>query len=112
MDVRGLIWMGVDTLRYRETLKFFGDVLGLAAVFENADTVEFECPNGTRVQITRAEADSPPVPLFEVDDLSAAVEEFQAAGTPVVSEIQEDAAWQWIEVLDPGGHRYQFATRK
>jgi hypothetical protein len=111
MDVRGLIWIGIDTRRYGETVEFFRNVLGLAAVFENPETVEFECPNGTRVQVARADSNSCPVPLFEVADLRASVEAFEAAGTPV-SEIQEDAAWQWIEVLGPSGHRYEFATRK
>jgi hypothetical protein len=111
MDVRGLIWMGIDTLRYRETVGFFRDVLSLATVFENRDTVEFECPNGTRVQVTRAASDSCPVPLFEVDDLSVTLQELRETGTPVVSEIREDEAWQWIEVLGPAGHRYEFARK-
>lgn len=29
MDVRGMIWMGINTPRYEETVSFFRDVLGL-----------------------------------------------------------------------------------
>jgi predicted enzyme related to lactoylglutathione lyase len=112
MNVKGLVWLGIDTSRYRETVEFLHEVLGLTVTFESGDSVEFECPNGTRVQVTRAASDSCPVPLFEVDDLSAALQEFRAAGTLVVSEIREDEAWRWIEVLDPAGHRYEFAARK
>jgi hypothetical protein len=111
MDVRGLIWMGIDTLRYRETVGFSRDVLGLAAAFENRtqSSSSAQTAHGFR---SRAASDSCPVPLFEVDDLRATLQELREASTPVVSEIREDEAWQWIEVLGPAGHRYEFAARK
>jgi hypothetical protein len=112
MDVRGMLWIGINTPRYEETVSFFRDVLDLAAVFEGSNTVEFECPNGTRVQVTEAASSSCPVPLFEVEDLSAAVEGLRAAGLRMLSDVQEDEAWKWVEVLGPNGHRYEFAARK
>jgi hypothetical protein len=52
------------------------------------------------------------VPLFEVENLGAAVAELRAAGLRIVSDLQEDEAWKWVQVLGPNGHRYEFATRK
>jgi catechol 2,3-dioxygenase-like lactoylglutathione lyase family enzyme len=112
MDVRGMIWMGINTPRYQETASFFREVLGLTVVLEGSNTVEFECPNGTRVQVTGAASSSCPVPLFEVENLGAAVAELRAAGLRIVSDLQEDEAWKWVQVLGPNGHRYEFATRK
>jgi hypothetical protein len=52
------------------------------------------------------------VPPFEVENLGAAVAELRAAGLRIVSDVQEDEAWKWVQVLGHNGHRYEFATRK
>jgi catechol 2,3-dioxygenase-like lactoylglutathione lyase family enzyme len=111
MNVRGLIWVGIDTPRYEETVAFFRERLGLRVVFEEATSTELECPNGTRVQVTDAAIGGCPVPLFEVDDVRLACQELEAAGA-VIGALQEDAEWEWIEVVGPDQHKYELASRK
>jgi catechol 2,3-dioxygenase-like lactoylglutathione lyase family enzyme len=89
MRVLGLVWLGVATERYDDTVRFFRDVLGLRVEFEHERTVEFSAERDDRVHVFapghpyfdvfRART-SAPVALFEVDDLDAARAELDAAG--------------------------------
>ena len=112
MYVRGIVWVGIETPQYGDTVTFFRERLGLAVVFEGATTTELECPNGTRVQVTDAAVGECPVPLFEVDDVRIARQELEAAGVTVSGDMHEDAEWEWIKVLGPDRHRYELASRK
>jgi catechol 2,3-dioxygenase-like lactoylglutathione lyase family enzyme len=115
MKVRGIVWVGTDTPHYEEMVRFARDLLGLRVVFEGQfegdETVEFECPNGTRFQITRGSTASPPVPLFEVEDLFQAREELERAGIQILGTDETDGTWQWFGVRAPDGNTYTLAAR-
>lgn len=112
MNVRGLVWLGLTTSRYRETVRFLREVLGLTVVFEHEGTVEFECENATRVQVYSATSERCPVPFFEVEDAQAARHELEAAGFPSLGDTQRDDAWEWVAVRGPDGHVYEFGSRR
>lgn len=100
MNVRGVIWVGIDTPRYGDAVALFRDGLGLRVGFEEATTTELECLNGTRVQVTDAAVGGCPVPLFEVDDVA------------IIGDMHDDAEWEWIEIVGPDHHMYELASRK
>jgi hypothetical protein len=52
------------------------------------------------------------VPLFEVDDVSAAREELVAAGIEIVGPSGQDRHWDWIHVRAPDGNLYELASRR
>jgi hypothetical protein len=112
VNVRGIVWLGLTTPQYGETVGFLRDVLGLSVVFEYEDTIEFECVNATRVQVYSAASERCPVPLFEVEDVEAARQELEAAGYPSLGDIQRDDAWESVAVRGPHGHVFEFGSRR
>jgi catechol 2,3-dioxygenase-like lactoylglutathione lyase family enzyme len=120
MDVRNILWVGVRTERYDETVAFFRDVLGLRVNFEESTTNELETSEGDRVQVFAPGARyfeffgqhaRGPVPLFEVDDVRAARRELETAGVEILGATERDSEWEWIHVRAPDGNLYELASR-
>jgi catechol 2,3-dioxygenase-like lactoylglutathione lyase family enzyme len=112
MRVRGVVWAGVRTDRYDETLAFFRDVLGLPLVevapgfawSKLEDSSQFEIfgpPDSEHEHFTTG-----PVPEFLVDDLRAAAAELEAAGVELVGPIQGTAEQGWLHFRAPDGNVY------
>ena len=89
MNVLGIRWLGVRAERYDDMVAFLREGPGLAVEFEEEATAELSVANGDRVQVFGtghryhelfAAQASGPVPLFEVDDVHAAVRELKAGG--------------------------------
>jgi catechol 2,3-dioxygenase-like lactoylglutathione lyase family enzyme len=121
MNVRNVRWIGVRTDRFEEMVTFFRDVLGLPTNFEEAATIEFSTSDGDQVQVMGpgdpyfdffGEHATGPVPLFEVDDVSAAREELVVAGIEIVGPSGQDRHWDWIHVRAPDGNLYELASRR
>jgi catechol 2,3-dioxygenase-like lactoylglutathione lyase family enzyme len=118
MPVVGLRWLGVPTERYDEMVAFLRDGLGLTMEFEHEGTAELSAPNGDRVQVfapghsyhARFDKEQGPVPLFEVDELRAAIEQVERAGGELLGEIEHDEVWEWIDFRAPDGNRYELAA--
>jgi catechol 2,3-dioxygenase-like lactoylglutathione lyase family enzyme len=120
MKILGIRWVGVPADRYEEMVGLLRDVLGLQVAFEDDATAEFSLANDDRVQVFGPGhryfelfgADGGgPVPLFEVDDLQAALAELAAAGIEVIGEIERDASWEWLTFRGPDGNLYELAVR-
>jgi predicted enzyme related to lactoylglutathione lyase len=121
MRVKGLVWLGVPTERYRATVDFFANVLGLRVEFDHGTTTELSATNGDRVQLFSPEdgyfeffrtQGCRVVPLFEVDDLDEARAELSRAGVDVIGACESDSAWTWIHVRGPDGNLYELAARR
>ena len=120
MEVLNVRWVGVKTDRYEAMVGFLRDVLGLRVNFEEPTTVEFATSEGDRIQVMApgdpyyeffSEHAAGPVPLFEVDDVSAARSELEAAGIELVGTAGRDDDWEWIHVCAPDGNLYELASR-
>ena len=112
MQVRGVVWAGVRTEAFAETVAFFRDVLGvplleLAPGFawsKLEDSSHFEIfgpPDTDHLHFTTG-----PVPEFLVDDLSAATADLEAAGVEVFGPIQGTADQGWVHFRGPDGNVY------
>lgn len=121
MIARGLVWLGVPTDRYQETVDFFRDVLGCTMEFEEHATTELSFADGDRVQVFGPghryhdfyrELTNGVVLLIEVDDVDTAREEIVRAGVEIVGGTEQDAGWRWIHVRAPDGHLYELASRR
>jgi hypothetical protein len=95
-------------------------VLGLPIAFQDATTAEVTISEGDAIQVMEpgdqyhalfGEHASGPVPLFEVDDVSAARKELEVAGIEIVGSLQHDARWEWIHFRAPDGTLYEVASR-
>ena len=116
----GIRWLGIRADRYDEMVGFLRDVLGLDVVFEEEGTTELSVPDGNRVQVFGpghryhgffGEQASGPVPLFEVDDLDGARRALEAAGIELLSEVERDSAWEWLNFRAPDGNLYELGRR-
>ena len=53
-----------------------------------------------------------PVPLFEVDDVRAALRELEHADVEIVGTLDQDRVWEWIHFRAPDGNLYELASRR
>jgi catechol 2,3-dioxygenase-like lactoylglutathione lyase family enzyme len=118
MKVLGIRWLGVRSERYDEMVAFLRDGLGLAVEFEEEATTELSLPNGDRVQVFgRGHRyyelfGTGPVPLFEVDDVHAAVHELNQGGAELLGPIERDQHWEWSNFRAPDGNLYEVASMR
>jgi hypothetical protein len=119
MKALGIRWVGVRTERYGEMVAFLRDGLGLTVEFQDEATTELSLADGDRVQIFGpghryhdlfAAHASGPVPLFEIDDVQAAVLELERAGAKVLGSVESDTRWEWVNFRAPDGNLYEVAS--
>jgi predicted enzyme related to lactoylglutathione lyase len=110
--VLGVVWAGVRTDRYDETLAFFRDVLGVPfaepapefAWSKLPDTSQFEIFGPA--QVDHDHFTTGPVPEFLVEDLHEAAEELRAAGVELLGELHGTAEEGWLHFRAPDGNVY------
>ena len=120
MTINGLVWLGVATEWYEQTVEFFHHVLGMNIAFQERSTVELAAQNGDKVQIFSPDHSyftffrgqhAPVVPLFEVDSLDDARAHLAGTEAAIVGEEESDTGWKWIHVRGPDGNIYELAER-
>jgi catechol 2,3-dioxygenase-like lactoylglutathione lyase family enzyme len=118
MKALRLAWLGIRSDDYDATVHLFRDVLGLAVAFEEEHTVELELPAGERVQVFGPGhvyhdrfATGGPVPLVEVDDLTAAESRLREAEVEIVRR-ESDSSWDWLEFRASDGNLYSVGARR
>ena len=121
MNVIRLGWLGTRTARYAETTRFFRDVLGLAADYEEPDFAMFKLPAADRdyVEVIGPNADDSdfeaatyttgPVVGFVVTDLAAARAELAGHGVELLGDIiwsGRTPGYGWFHFRGPDGNVY------
>ena len=112
MEVRGLVWAGVRTDRFADTLAFFRDVLGLPLVEAAPDFAWSRLPDSSQFEIfgpkegAHDHFTTGPVPEFLVDDLQAAAAELERAGIELLGPIQGTDEQAWLHFRAPDGNVY------
>jgi hypothetical protein len=116
VTARSLRWLGISVEDPAGAAIFFRDVLGLAVLFEESDSIELETTDGDRVQLFGPrsrffERGRRPFPLFEVDDAAEAREELSASGI-YVGPLEGDREWEWFDVTGPDGVFCEVGSRR
>lgn len=112
MKILGLAWLGTRAADFDATVRFAEDVLGLNRAFEDDGVVGFKLPDGSLFEIFAPGVPAgghPPEGLvggFEVDDLTAARAELDAAGMEV-GELQTAGGGAWFYFRAPDGNLYE-----
>ena len=81
-----MVWLGTRTRNFDETVRFFGDTLGLHKSHEAPDFTVFRLPNGDTVEVFgpsdkgHEHFNRGPVAGFLVDDVREARADLEAAG--------------------------------
>jgi catechol 2,3-dioxygenase-like lactoylglutathione lyase family enzyme len=117
MKARGLVWLGTRTRNFDDTVRFFGDTLGLRKSHEEPDFTVFRLPNGDTVEVFgpgdtgHEHFDSGPVAGFLVDDVREARADLEAAGISFLSPVEEsDDGAAWSHFRGPDGNVYEVIT--
>ena len=112
MRVLGVVWVGVRTDRFDETMTFFRNVLGLPLELLEPDFGWSRMPNTSQLEVfgpangEHAHFTTGPVPEFLVDDLPAALEELRAAGTEILGTPIVKGREGWLHFRAPDGNVY------
>lgn len=112
MEVRGMVWAGVKTDRFDETVAFFRDVIGVPLVqvapgfawskLEDSSQFEIFGPGDAE----HGHFTTGPVPEFLVDDLPGAAAELEAAGVELFGPIRGTTEQGWLHFRAPDGNVY------
>ncbi len=117
MKAKGLVWLGTRTQNFDDTVRFFGDTLGLRAVHEEADFTVLRLPNGDTVEVfgpgdvEHEHFETGPVAGFLVDDVARARVELEAAGVAFIGQVHDaDDGGSWSHFRGPDGNVYEITT--
>ncbi len=117
MRAKGLVWLGTRTRNFDDTVRFFGDTLGLRAVHEEPDFAVLLLPNGDKVEVFgpgdrgHEHFDAGPVAGFLVEDVAEAREDLESAGIEFIGPVHEaDDGGSWSHFRGPDGNVYEITT--
>lgn len=117
MKVKGLVWLGLRTAQFEETVKLFRDVMGMETIRNEPEIAGFRLTNNTQVEIYRPEEDfhsfftSGPVVAFLVDNVDEARAEMEAAGIEFIGPIQRAGSTSWNHFKAPDGTVFEIMSR-
>jgi len=112
VKAKGLVWAGVGTDRFAETMRLFTDVLGLEVEAEGDEQAILRTANGDQVEIFGKDGrgksqNSPPTVALEVDDVREAREALIAAGIEIVGEVGAWNGHEWLYFRSPDGYLFE-----
>jgi catechol 2,3-dioxygenase-like lactoylglutathione lyase family enzyme len=117
MKVKGLVWLGLRTAQFAETVKLFRDVMGMELIRDEPQIAGFQLTNNTQVEVYRPEEEfhafftSGPVVAFLVDDVDEARATMEAAGIEFIGSIQRAGNTSWNHFRAPDGTVFEILSR-
>jgi catechol 2,3-dioxygenase-like lactoylglutathione lyase family enzyme len=117
MRVKGLVWLGLRTTQFGETVKFLRDVMGMEQIRDEAQIAGFQLTNNTEVEVYRMEEEfhsfftTGPVVAFLVDDVDEARATMEAAGIEFPGPIQRSGGTSWSHFKAPDGTLFEILSK-
>ena len=113
--VKGLVWVGTRTERYKEMVTFYRDVLRLSLDHEDGGFAIFRLPDGSKAEgfgpsdTEHTHFSKGPVVGFLVDNVETARKSLEAEGIEFIGPIHE---WEptgeaWSHFRAPDGNVYE-----
>ena len=113
LEVTGIVWMGLSTPHFEQTVGFYRDTLGLAVVEATEDLIECALPDGGSVEAFRrgSDMDHPhfrtgPVPGFGVSSIDRARRSLESRGVAVIAH-RTTSRGGWAHFRAPDGNVYE-----
>jgi catechol 2,3-dioxygenase-like lactoylglutathione lyase family enzyme len=117
MKAEGLVWLGRRTRKFDDTVRFFGDMLGLRTVHEEPDFAILRLPNGDNIEVfgpgdrDHEHFTTGPVVSFLVDDVREARADLEAAGITFIGPVHEaDDGGSWSHFTGPDSNVYEITA--
>lgn len=117
MEVKSLVWLGMRTEKFDETVKLFRDVMGIAVTHEEPTFTVLSLANGDQIEVFQPSDQehtfftTGPVAGFEVSDLDQARAELEAAGIEFIGPIQRwGDGYGWSHFRGPDGNVYEITS--
>ena len=117
MKAKGLVWLGTRTRKFDDTVRFFGDTLGLGMVHEEPDFAVFRLFNGDKVEVfgpgdrDQEHRSTGPVVGFLVDDVREARADLERTGIIFIGPDHEaDDGGSWSHFTGPDGNVYEITA--
>jgi predicted enzyme related to lactoylglutathione lyase len=117
-QAKGLVWLGVRTSNFDETVKFFKEVLNLRVTKERDGFAVLRLPNDDKVEVFGPQDEdhrffeSAPVMGFLVDDIHQARSEMEAGGVEFIGPIHDSEHDSWSHFRGPDWIVYELASRR
>jgi catechol 2,3-dioxygenase-like lactoylglutathione lyase family enzyme len=117
MKLEALVWLGVRTERFEQTVRLYRDVIGLDPYREDDESARFRLENGTEIHVYGPRDEfheffgSAPVVGFLVDDVTGARAEMEAAGIEFIGAIQGSESESWSHFVGADGNVYELIGR-
>jgi catechol 2,3-dioxygenase-like lactoylglutathione lyase family enzyme len=121
MHIKGFSWVGYRTEDIDAATRFFGEVLGLPVLrrSDKSKVIAFSFPSGQTLEVcwpgSRYYAlQAQPVLALDVEDITAARAELEAAGIEFLTEIStlpggQAPGFAWCYFRGPDGHVFQLS---
>jgi predicted enzyme related to lactoylglutathione lyase len=112
VKVHGIVWAGVRTERFDETMTFFRAVLGVPLELVRPGFGWSRMPDTSQLEIFGPDDvhhtyfTTGPVVEFLVQDVFEAARELEAAGVEILAEPGGDAEQAWLHFRAPDGNVY------
>jgi len=108
MKAEGLVWLGTRTRKFDDTVRFFGDTLGLRTVHEEPDFAVLRLPNVDNIEVfgpgdrDHKHFTTGPVVGFPVDDVREARADLEGARITFIGPVHEaDDGGSWSHFTGP-----------
>ena len=113
--IKGLVWIGARTDRYRQLFSFYSEVMGLKLEHQEEDFAVFRLADGSKVEVfgpsddEHLHFDTGPVPGWLVDDIDAARAHLEAGGAQFIGPVHRwpETGEAWSHFRAPDGNVYE-----
>jgi hypothetical protein len=113
MKIKGIVWLGTRTDRFKQMTDFCRNLLGLSQKLLEPGFAVYELPNGDLFEVFGPDSSfnefmTHPVAGFLVDDIEAARAELESKGIEFLGPIQSDTDdYKWTHLRAPDGFVYE-----
>jgi len=116
--VKGLVWLGIRTSKFSDTVRFYEKTLGLKPSVSDADFRAYDLPNGDRIEVfSEREAEhlhftTGPVAGFLVENVAQARAAMEKHGIHFIGRIHGSPTDEWSHFKGPDGNVYEITAHR
>jgi catechol 2,3-dioxygenase-like lactoylglutathione lyase family enzyme len=115
--VKGSVWVGTRTERYKQMVTFYGDILRLSLDHEDGEFAVFRLPDGSKAEVfgpsdtEHTHFSTGPVVGFLIENVETTRKSLEAEGIEFIGTIHgwEPTGEAWSHFRAPDGNVYEIS---